>query len=167
MNSPAMIANANENRADMLSSVAVVIGIIGANMGFVVLDSLAAILVALIIFKTALTLGLQAFRNLMDISLPGEKTELIKKVAAAYRDVKGVKYIKTRRVGQHVWIDMEIFVDPRKNIKEAHAVTREVRLALIRKFKHVKDATVSFTCVENFSTKQKRSIFSRTKLKTA
>jgi len=159
LNSPAMIANANENRADMLSSIAVVFGIIGANLGFVILDPLAAILVALIIFKTALTLGLQALRNLLDISLPAEKIELIRKVIVPYKQVKGINFIKTRRVGQSVWIEVEIFVDAKKNIKEAHQIAREIRLALIRKFKHIKDASVSFTCRENTRIRKRRKIF--------
>jgi cation diffusion facilitator family transporter len=145
-NSPAMIANANENRADMLSSVAVVIGIIGANMGFVFLDALAAVLVALIIFRTALTLGLEAFRNLLDVSLPKEKEELIKDTVLQYREVKGIKFVRTRRMGQSVWVDMEILVDTKKTVREAYAIAREARLALMRKFKHIKETSVSFTC---------------------
>ncbi len=159
LNSPAMIANANENRADMLSSVAVVIGIVGANMGFVILDALAAILVALIIFKTALTLGIHALKDLLDISLPAEKLDLVKNVALQYKGVKGISFCKTRRVGQYIWVDMEIFVDAKKDVREGFALAREVRLALIRKFKHIKDASVSFTCKEKVGVK--RSIFAR------
>ncbi|MBU1924268.1 MAG: cation diffusion facilitator family transporter [Candidatus Omnitrophica bacterium] len=149
LNSPAMIANANENKADMLSSVAVVIGIVGANMGFIFLDALAAIVVALIIFKTALTLGLQALRNILDISLPSGKIELIKDIAVQYQGVKGVKFVRTRRVGQSVWIDMEIFIDAKKTVQEGYVIAREIRLALMRKFKHVKEVSVAFTCREN------------------
>ncbi|MBF0252850.1 MAG: cation transporter [Candidatus Omnitrophica bacterium] len=158
LGSPAMIANANENRADMLSSVAVVIGIIGANMGFLILDSLAAILVALIIFKTALSLGIEAFKNLLDMSLPAEKEGLIKKLVMQYRDVKGVSAVKTRRVGQQVWIDMEILVDARKSVEEAHALVRELRQALMRKYRQIKDVSISFTCKNKVSIKKKRSL---------
>ena len=149
LNSPAMIANANENRADMLSSIAVVLGIIGSNMGYVILDPLAAILVALIIFKTALTLGIEALKNLLDISLPPEKLELVKKTVVKYQGVKGINFLKSRRVGQYVWIDVELLIDAKKSVTEGYAISREVRLALIRKFKHLKNVSVSFTCKEN------------------
>lgn len=148
LNSPALIANAQENRADLLSSIAVVIGILGANMGFVILDSLAAIFVALLIFRTALTLGLQALKKLLDVSLPASKLDLIKNVAFQYGQVKGINFIKTRSAGQSILVDMEILLDARMSVKEGHSIAREVRLALIRKFKHIKDATVSFTCRE-------------------
>jgi cation diffusion facilitator family transporter len=156
LGSPAMIANANENRADMLSSVAVVIGIIGANMGFIILDSLAAILVSLIIFKTALTLGIAAFKNLLDMSLPAEKEQMISRVVMQYRGVKGVGNIKTRRVGQQVWVDMEILVDAKQSVDEAHALVRELRQALMRKYKQIKEVSISFTCKNTIKSKRKR-----------
>ena len=156
LNSPALIANAQENRADMLSSVAVVLGIIGANMGFVILDALAAIFVSLFIFRTALTLGLEAYRKLLDISIPAPKMNLIKNVALQYKQVKGVNFIKTRSAGQSILVDMEILLDARMSVNEGYAVAREVRLALIRKFKHIKDASVFFTCKEKVGIKKLR-----------
>ena len=149
LNSPSMIANANENRSDMLSSIAVVLGILGANMGFPVLDSVAAVLVALIIFRTGVTLWLQAFRNLLDQSLPFDKIKLIKDFILQYKAVKDIGFLKTRRVGQTVWADIEIVVNPQMNVQDGYAVAREIRLALIRRFRHIKDAMVTFTCKEN------------------
>jgi cation diffusion facilitator family transporter len=166
LNSPAMVANANENKADMLSSVAVIIGIVGANMGFIFLDALAAVMVSLIIFKTALTLGIQAFRHLMDVSLPKDKIALIESVAMKYKGVKGVHFIKTRRVGQFVWVDIEIFVSARANVKQAHLIAREVRLALFRRFKQIKDVSVAFTCKESAGKKRIALPFIKRRLKT-
>ena len=66
-----------------------------------------------------------------------------------YKEVKGVNYINARRVGSLAWIDMEIFIDPKRTVKEGHAITREVRQALMRRFKHIKDVSISFSCREN------------------
>ena len=149
LNSPSMIANANENRSDMLSSIAVVLGILGANMGFPILDSVAAVLVALIIFRTGLRLWIQAFRNLLDESLPYEKVKLLKDFILQYQAVKDISFLKTRRVGQTVWADIELVVSPKMSVQEGHAIAREVRLALIRRFRHIKEAVVTCTCNEN------------------
>ncbi|MBF0489286.1 MAG: cation transporter [Candidatus Omnitrophica bacterium] len=149
LNSPAMIANANENRSDMIASIAVSIGILFANLGFPILDPLAALLVGLMIGRMSITLGYSALKNLIDESLPGEKKELIERVALQYREVKGVNYVHSRRVGQQAWIDMEIIIDPKRSVKEGHAITREVRAALMRKFNQIKEITITFTCKEN------------------
>jgi cation diffusion facilitator family transporter len=148
LNSPAMIANANENRADLFSSIAVLFGILMANMGFPILDSLAAVLVGLIIARTAIVLGIQAFNSLIDESLPAEKNRLIEKTALQYKEVKGISYVNSRRVGHLAWIDMEILIDPKRTVKEGHAIAREVRQALMRRFKHIKDISISFSCSE-------------------
>ena len=144
LNSPGMVAIANENKADMISGVAVLIGVLAANMGFVILDSVAAIIVGLIIAKTAITLGLASFKDIMDASLPTEKQRLIEKTVLQYREVKGINFLNTRRVGHSVWIDMDIAIDPDKTVKEAHAIVKEVRQALIRRFKHIKDVSISY-----------------------
>ncbi|MBF0531979.1 MAG: cation transporter [Candidatus Omnitrophica bacterium] len=149
LNSPAMIANANENRSDMVASVAVAAGILLANIGFVILDAVAAFLVGLMIGRMALKLGISALRNLIDESLPAEKKALIEKVALQYQEVKGINYLHTRRVGQQAWVDMEIIIDSKHTVKEGHVITREVRAALMRRFSQIKDITITFTCREN------------------
>ncbi|MBF0477904.1 MAG: cation transporter [Candidatus Omnitrophica bacterium] len=148
MNSPALIANAQENRSDMLSSIAVLVGVFAANIGFPIVDALAAVLVGLMIAKSAVTLGLQAYKNLIDESLPGDKEKILEKAVMQYKEVKGVNYIHVRRVGQKAWIDMEIIIDHKRTVKEGHAIAREIRQALMRKYSQIKDVTISFTCKE-------------------
>jgi cation diffusion facilitator family transporter len=144
LNSPGMVAIANENKADMISGIAVLIGVLAANMGFVILDRVAAMVVGLIIAKTAITLGVASFKDIMDASIPAEKERLIEKVVLQYKEVKGINFLNTRRVGHSVWIDMEIVVDPKRTVKEAHAIVKEVRQALMRRFKHIKDVSISY-----------------------
>ena len=153
LNSPAMVANAQENRSDMLSSVAVLVGVFAANIGFPIVDALAAIFVGLMILRSAVTLGIQAFRNLIDETLPGNREKLIEAEAMQYKEVRGVSYIHTRRVGQKAWIDMEIIIDAKRTVKEGHAICREVRAALMRRFVQIKEVTISFTCRENLVVK--------------
>ncbi len=153
LNSPAMIANAQENRSDMLSSIAVLFGVFAANIGFPIVDALAAIFVGLMIGKSAVTLGLQSFKNLIDEALPGDKEKVIEAEVLQYRQVLGVNYVHARRVGQSAWVDLEIIIDPKRTVKEGHAIAREVRQALMRKYAQIKDVTVAFTCKENLAPK--------------
>lgn len=164
LNSPAMVANAQENRSDMLSSIAVLLGVLAANIGFPALDPVAAMLVGLMIARSAITLGLKAFKNLIDESLPGAKIELIKKVALQYKEVKGINFINARRVGQKAWIDMEIIIDPKMTVTEGHAVSREIRQALMRQFRQIKEVTITFTCKESPAARAKAPGGAKTQL---
>ncbi|MBF0594568.1 MAG: cation transporter [Candidatus Omnitrophica bacterium] len=153
LNSPAMIANAQENRSDMLSSIAVLFGVFAANIGFPIIDAFAAIFVGLMIGKSAVTLGLQSFKNLIDEALPGDKEKVIEAEVLKYRQVMGVNYVHARRVGQGAWVDLEIIIDPKNTVKQGHAIAREVRQALMRKYAQIKEVTVAFTCKETITPK--------------
>ncbi len=144
LNSPAMIANANENKADMLSSFAVVLGITGAHMGFAFSDSLAAIVVALIILKMSGSLFLEAIEGLMDKSIDRKAIGQIRDIALNQKGVYGVSRIQTRKLGGKSWIDMEILVDHHRSVTQANVICAEVRTAILRRAIHILDVVVSF-----------------------
>lgn len=66
MNSIILRANAWHHRSDAVSSIVVLIGLGGALLGFAYLDSIAAVVVALMVVKVGLELAWQAPRELVD-----------------------------------------------------------------------------------------------------
>lgn len=142
VNSPAIVANATENKADMISSIAVIIGVIGARYGFLYADPLAAVLVGLIILKTGLTLGWKSIGDLLDSSLPAEKIRLLYKVVRKVEGVEGVNYIKSRRIGNVYWLDVEIEVPADYTMLEGTAISDAVRDELKQLSHKVKEAVV-------------------------
>ncbi len=146
LNSPAIIANANENKADMFSSIAVVLGITGSNLGYYFSDPLAAIIVGLIIFKTAATLGWKSIEALIDTSIPPEKLKLLNKVIRNVKGVDRVNYIKTRQIGKQFWLDIEVQVSPELSMKEGDEISKNVREELMRISARIKDVVVTLSC---------------------
>lgn len=145
LNSPAMIANANENRADMFSSVAVILGILGAHAGFIFADSVAAIVVGLIIIRMSVKLTIEALRGLMDKNINAQAIAHIRAIALKQRGVSGVDFIRARKLGGKSWIEIEIMVDPRYTVGQANEICSEVRSAILRRAVHIKEVTTSFT----------------------
>lgn len=146
INSPAIVANANENKADLLSSIAVIIGIIGCHLGYRYSDAIAAILVGLIILKTATTLGWKSIEALIDTSIPEEKLKLINEIILNFIDVKKVNYIKTRQIGKHYWIDVEIQLSPELTVREGDIISQAVKSKLMNISDRVKDVIVIASC---------------------
>ncbi len=146
VNSPAIIANANENKADMLSSVAVILGIIGSNLGYTYCDPLAAIMVGLIILKTASTLGWKAIEALVDTSLPVKKLKLLNEIILGVKGVERVNYIKSRQLGKHYWLDVEIQVSPDLLVSEGDIILQVVKYELMKISERVKDVVVILAC---------------------
>ncbi len=146
VNSPAIIANANENKADMLSSIAVILGIIGSNLGYTYCDPLAAIAVGLIILKTALSLGWVAIKALVDTSLSVKKLKLLNEIILGVDGVERVNYIKSRSLGKHYWLDVEIQVSPDLLVREGNIILKVVKYELMKISDRVKDVVVILAC---------------------
>ena len=60
------MANASHHRADGLASLVVLVGILGAQMGWVFADPLAGLLVVAVIFRAAFNIMVQSFHDLTD-----------------------------------------------------------------------------------------------------
>ncbi|MGD9826066.1 cation diffusion facilitator family transporter [Desulfobacter sp.] len=126
-NSPSTIANAMDNRSDAFSSIAALIGIIGAKLKYPVLDPVAGIVVALFIFKMSYDIAMDAVRQIMDESAGEKKIQEVKNLALAVNGVKNVHGIRVRRSGASFLVDLDIVVDPKITVEMAHDIGESVR----------------------------------------
>ncbi len=145
LNSPAMMANANENKADMFSSIAVALGVLGTHAGFAFTDPLAALIVGILIIKMSVTLLIQALAGLMDRSIDKRAVDYIRRIALRQKGVSGVSYMRARKVGGKAWVELEILTDPRYSVTQANVICSEVRTAILRQAIHIKEVVISFT----------------------
>ena len=131
--SPAMIANAWENRADVYSSIAALVGVIGAKLGFLAMDPLGAILVALVIGRSSFEMLRDAWRGILDHSAEGSIENLICKEAEADPDILGVPLLITRAIGPHLAVDMKLGVSPEMTLREGYKIADRMTEILIKK----------------------------------
>jgi len=135
-------ANAWHSRSDAISSAVVVIGVAGAMAGLNYLDSIAAIVVAIMIAKIGWDLGWNSLRELIDTGLESERVELIKQTIMAIDGVEALHLLRSRRLGGEAYIDVHIQVPPKLSVSEGHQISETVRQKLIRTIDEVKDVTV-------------------------
>ena len=143
LNSPALKSISVDNRSDAYSSIPVVICILGSQLGFPQLDPLAAVFVGLLIFKMGAGLVIENYRGLLDVSVKPEQMEKIRKAIVSLPGVKKINYLRTRQIGQKIWVDVEVCVKEEKTLKEANVVSREIRAALMRKMHYISNVQVS------------------------
>ena len=142
LNSPALIANGFENLTDLFSSIPVALGIVAAQFGFTFCDPLAGALVSVFITVNATKEWLHSLNNLMDRAAPKATLRRIRAMAVAVDGVSGTGRIRTRRLGQNLWVDLDILVSPRCSVKTASLIADSVRGQVLRKAKHVEDVVV-------------------------
>lgn len=142
INSKMLIANAWHHRSDAISSIVVLVGIAGAQMGLPVLDPIAAIIVALMIAKIGYDLGYHSLLELVDTALDPEIVEQIKAKILENEDVLEMHMLRTRRMGHTALVDVHILVLPKLSVSEGHHISVAVENALIQSFDEINDVTV-------------------------
>ena len=129
INNQALKSAAKDNLSDALVSSGAFIGIIAAQFGLPWIDSVAAIVVGLIICKTAWEIFRDATHSLTD----GIDKKTLKKMYSTVAKTDGVqeiKDIKARSHGNTVLIEVCITVDPNLTIVEGHDICDEVERRL-------------------------------------
>lgn len=126
--SMALEADALHLKTDVYTSFGVGLRILLIKVtGLVILDSIVAILVALMIIKEAWELCQNAFEHLIDVRLTDEEEQDIDKIIAKVMTVYDCQLIdyhklKTRKSGNKKIIDFHITVDPDLTVKAAHEI---------------------------------------------
>ena len=140
--SPSLIANAWHHRSDAISSIAALIGIIGAGQGLPFMDPLAGAIVGGMIVKVGIDITRQGVRDLMDTALSDEHTKEFHTILKAIPEVLHFHDLRSRVIGGEFLIDVHILVDPEMTVTEGHRVAEIVRRNLIKAFDNIQDVLV-------------------------
>lgn len=135
-------ANAWHHRSDAISSIVVFVGITGAMFGYTWLDSVAAIVVALMICKIAWDLGHQSFQELVDTGLEPQILQEMEQTILSIDGVEQMHMLRTRRMGHSALADVHILVSPKLSVSEGHQISEAVEMTLIKQFDEINDITV-------------------------
>jgi cation diffusion facilitator family transporter len=145
-------ANAWHHRSDALSSLIVAAGIGGSLLGLGYLDSVAALIVALMVVKVGGELAWQSLRELVDTGLAEKDLESIHQVILSVNGVKALHLLRTRRVGERALADVHIIVDDHLSVSEGHQISEMVRAKLIREIASLSDVMVHIDTEEDVNT---------------
>ncbi|MGE4371145.1 MAG: cation diffusion facilitator family transporter [Burkholderiaceae bacterium] len=142
-----LIANAWHSRSDALSSLVVVVGI-GANLaGFHLADPLAALLVGLLILHMGWKFFFGAFNELMDSAVDAGTEQRIRDHILGTPGVQGIHALRTRKMGDMIWVEVDLEMDGRLTIAQGHDIAVEARRRVMDN-EPVLDVTTHFDPVD-------------------
>lgn len=142
INSAALMADAWHHRSDSLSSVGAFIGILGSRMGFPVMDSVASVVICVLILKAAYDIFKDAIDKMVDKACDADMEEQLKELAASQQGVMGVDTLRTRAFGNKIYVDVEILADGNLTLYESHAIAERVHDEIEARFQEVKHIMV-------------------------
>ena len=132
-NSQALEADALHFSTDIWSSAVVILGLFCVKLskwvpGLAFLrqaDSVAAIMVGLIVVYVSIKLGLRTIQALLDVAPSGIEKEIISAVEIL-PGVTDCHNVRVRYSGPQPFVDVHVLVDGNQTLKEAHNLTEEI-----------------------------------------
>nr|WP_042200078.1 cation diffusion facilitator family transporter [Paenibacillus camerounensis] len=125
INNGALMAAAKDNFSDAMVSIGAAAGIVGAQFGLPWIDSAAAVLVGLLIAKTAWDIFRDATYRLTD-GFDEDKLMDLRSTIARTPGVEGIKDIKARVHGSQVLVDVVVEVDAGISVAEGHRISDSI-----------------------------------------
>ena len=133
VNSPGLLAAAKDNRSDAWTSIGTAIAVFAASFNLGWLDSVAAIVVALLILKTAIDIFKESVFTLSD-GFDQEELDQFNEAIRHIQQVQSVKNIKGRSYGSNIYLDVTVTMRPELTVKESHDVADQIENLLRDKF---------------------------------
>jgi cation diffusion facilitator family transporter len=144
-NSPAIIANAWDNRSDAYSSVAVMIGIGFAIFGFPIADSLAALGVSIMVIRIGIELINDSIDGLMDASPEMDDLQGIYRATRKVAGILGISYMRARTTGEDLHVEINIEVDETLKVYEGDLIVEVLKQKIAQELDHVGTVQVFLT----------------------
>lgn len=139
--SPALVATALDSRIDVLTAGAAFLGVAGAQIGYPILDPLAAGAVALAVCHTGVGIARNNVNYLVGRAPPEDLRAEILDRALSHPDVEGVHEVIAHYVGPEVDVSLHIEVEGDRTLMEAHDIETTI-VDSIREIPEIDDVFV-------------------------
>ena len=146
--SDALKADAWHHRSDALSSIGAFIGILGARLGYPILEPIASIIICLFIVKAAYEIFMEGTNKLVDKAAPEETINNIKNIINKTEGVLEIDMVKTRMFGSKIYVDVEFKCDENLMLKDAHKIAENVHDSIEEEIPNVKHCMVHINPLE-------------------
>ena len=142
INSPSLLADAQEYRAHVFSSGVVFLALLGQMVGFP-LDRYAALIIVVLIAKTGWELLVDGMRVLLDASLDTDTLNQVQAIIGADPAVTEVHSVSGRNAGRYRFIeaDVALRVD---DLEKAHTVSQRIEEAIRAEVLHVERVRIQY-----------------------
>jgi cation diffusion facilitator family transporter len=128
-NSPTLLASARDHRADVVSSLVALLGILVARAGYPAFDAIAGIVIGLYI----LYLSFEPLRDNTGILMQAAPPELAiraEQIAAGVEGIRAVDQVRVQPIGGSYRMDMSVHVDGQMTVAAAHHVAHRAEDAI-------------------------------------
>jgi cation diffusion facilitator family transporter len=134
-NSPSLIADASQFKADALTASIVLFALLGQRYG-IHLDRIAAIVIAIFVVKAGWDILVSGMRVLLDASVDAQTLEKIRTTIEAEPTVSTVKAVTARNSGRYLFVEVDVALRI-TDLKRAHQASEVIEKKIREAVPHV------------------------------
>ncbi len=140
LGSEVLVADASHTLSDVMVSVGVIISLVIVRLGFEKADGIVALLVAVVILRTAWGIMRGVLHTLGDAArLPADE---LAAVAAASPGVVSCHGVRSRGSESQVYVDLHVEVEPGTTVEHGHEIAHGVEASLRSQYGQITDVVV-------------------------
>lgn len=141
--SPSVRSLSIHSKADAISSLLVAASMGFAFWGYLYVGSFVAIIETIHILSVGAEIFRRSMGGLLDESIPPKELRDIKHVLSSIPGIRNVNYVKSRKVGHQVWLNIEIEVPSKYNIRRVDVIRGKINEMIKGKVKHLEEIMVN------------------------
>jgi len=141
LQSDILVSDSMHTRADILTSLSVIVTLVMIKLGYPILDPIVTIIIALFIARAAFHIVQQSSRVLCDTAVIID----VKRIVDIVLSIEGVKTchkIRTRGRPDDIYIDLHVQVNPGMHIDKAHKISYMIEETIKKNIPGVTDVVV-------------------------
>jgi len=143
LNSPSLLADAENWRTDLAPLAIVVAGLVGARFSYGLFDRVAAFIILLLVLKAGYRIARDAVRSLLDATIDKTTLDQMSAIIGSFPEVAEIVAVRARNSGRYVFADIEVRI-ALKGLREAHNVADRIEVELRRRLPIVEKVTVHY-----------------------
>lgn len=141
-NSPAIVADGKHQRVDILSSLAILFGVMIAQYGYPQLDPFIGLIIGLLIVKTAFDVARENLDNIMGKVPSQDLVDRIIDVSNSVDKVCGTHDVRVNYLGSYATVSLHVELPPEMNLDESHKIVHLVQNKIVDEIDVIHGATV-------------------------
>lgn len=135
-----LIADSSHTKTDIFITSGLILAIIFINSGFYIIDSIAGLIIGVLVAREAFKILRESTDILIDKALIDSSK--IAKLVSTCRDVQACEDIRTRGTSGQIFVDLKILVNDSISVKEGHDIAEKVEEIIKQEFPDVIDVVV-------------------------
>ena len=141
LKSDILISDAMHTKADILTSLSVIVTLVMIKLGYPILDPIVTIIIALFIAHAAFDITRQSSKVLCDTAVIVD-VQRITDIALGIEGVKTCHKIRTRGRPDDIYVDLHVQVNPGMHMDKAHQISSLIEEAIKKNIPEVSDVVV-------------------------